>query len=186
MDREDGQDWLRNRDLNMDREDAGDGQDWFRNGDLNMDREDGEDWLGNGDLKMDVQEYVEEAGQLEYGDLSGKVIGAAFEVINELGAGFLETVYEKALWIALQQSGLKVERQCPIQVNFRGSVVGDFYADLLVEDRILVELKAVKALAPEHQAQVINYLKATGISVGLLINFGTPRLEYRRFTRRNS
>jgi GxxExxY protein len=135
---------------------------------------------------QDGQDFVEESGQLEYGDLSGKVIGAAFEVINELGAGFLESVYENALLIALQQAGVRVERQAPIKVNFRGSVVGDFYADLLVESRILVELKAVKALVPEHQAQIINYLKATGISVGLLINFGNPRLEYKRLTRRKS
>jgi GxxExxY protein len=135
---------------------------------------------------QDGQDFVEESGQLEYGDLSGKVIGAAFEVINELGAGFLESVYENALLIALRQAGVRVERQAPIKVSFRGSVVGDFYADLLVESRILVELKAVKALVPEHQAQIINYLKATGISVGLLINFGNPRLEYKRLTRRKS
>ena len=126
---------------------------------------------------QDGQDFVEESGQLEYGDLSGKVIGAAFEVINELGAGFLESVYENALLIALQQAGLRVERQAPIKVNFRGSVVGDFYADLLVESRILVELKAVKALEPIHEAQLLTYMKLTGCKVGLLINFNVPVLK---------
>ncbi len=73
--------------------------------------------------------------------------------------------------------------QQPIQVRFRNRVVGEFFADLLVEGKVIVELKAVKAIAPEHQAQIINYLKATGIEVGLLINFGNPKLEYKRFTR---
>ena len=76
-----------------------------------------------------------------------------------------------------------MECQHPIQVRFRSRVVGEFYADLLVEGKVIVELKAVKAIAPEHQAQIINYLKATGIEVGLLINFGSPKLEYKRFTR---
>jgi len=116
-------------------------------------------------------------------ELSRQIIGCSFDVINVLGAGFLESVYERALHIALTESGLAVERQKPIEVRFRSQVVGDFYADLLVEGKILVELKAVKAIAPEHQAQIINYLTATGISVGLLINFGNPRLEYKRFTR---
>lgn len=119
-------------------------------------------------------------------ELSRQIIGCSFDVINVLGAGFLESVYEKALHIALTESGLAVERQKPIEVRFRSQVVGDFYADLLVEGKILIELKAVKAIAPEHQAQIINYLNATGISVGLLINFGNPRLEYKRFTRSKS
>jgi GxxExxY protein len=119
-------------------------------------------------------------------ELSRQIIGCSFDVINELGAGFLESVYEKALHIALTESGLAVERQKPIEVRFRSQVVGDFYADLLVEGKILVELKAVKTIAPEHQAQIINYLNATGVSVGLLINFGNPRLEYKRFTRSKS
>ena len=111
------------------------------------------------------------------------VIGCAFEVINELGAGFLESVYEKALLLALRQKGLSALSQHPVKVMFRGECVGDFYADIFVEEKVIVELKAVKAIAPEHQAQIINYLNATGIEVGLLINFGNPRLEYKRFTR---
>ena len=95
----------------------------------------------------------------------------------------VESVYEKSLAIALQEKGLQVQCQHPIQVRFRNRVVGEYYADLLVEGKVIVELKAVKAIAPEHQAQIINYLKATGIEVGLLINFGSSKLEYKRFTR---
>ncbi|MDA1054691.1 MAG: GxxExxY protein [Planctomycetota bacterium] len=121
--------------------------------------------------------------RLKHEEITGLVIGCAFEVINELGAGFLESVYEKALLLALRQKGLTVVAQHPIQVMFRNQSVGDFFADLFVEGKVIVELKAVKAIAPEHQAQIINYLNATGIEVGLLINFGTPKLEYKRFTR---
>ena len=112
--------------------------------------------------------------------LTGKILEASFKVIRELGAGFLEGVYQNALLIALRQKGIKAEARVPLLVRFRGEVVGEYYADLLVDDKVIVELKAVKALAPEHQAQLINYLKATGIEVGLLINFGRPKLEYRR------
>lgn len=116
-------------------------------------------------------------------ELTGKVLQACFEVINELGAGFLESVYENALLIALREQGLDARSQVPLTVTFRGESVGTFYADLLVEGKVIVELKAVDALAPEHQAQVINYLKATGVDVGLLVNFGKPKLEYRRLHR---
>jgi len=121
---------------------------------------------------------------MKYVEVTEAILGCAFEVINELGAGFLESVYERALLLVLRQKGLSVVSQHPIRVEFRGQSVGDFYADLFVEGKVIVELKAVKAIAPEHQAQVINYLKATGIEVGLLINFGNPKLQYRRFTRR--
>lgn len=120
---------------------------------------------------------------MQHGEITQAVIGCAFEVIHELGAGFLESVYERALLVALRQKGLSAMAQHPIKVMFRNECVGDFYADLLVEEKVIVELKAVKAIAPEHQAQVINYLNATGIQVGLLINFGNPKLEYKRFTR---
>ena len=121
---------------------------------------------------------------MKHAEITETVLGCAFEVINELGAGFLESVYERALLLALRQKGLSVVSQHPIRVEFRGQSVGDFYADLFVEAKVIVELKAVKAIASEHQVQVINYLKATGTEVGLLINFGNPKLEYRRFTRR--
>lgn len=116
-------------------------------------------------------------------EITGRILEACFEVINELGAGFVESVYEKALLIALREKGLETESQAAAKVFFRGQPVGDFYADILVEQKVIVELKAVRALAPEHQAQVINYLKATGIEVGLLVNFGRPKLEYKRLHR---
>ncbi|WP_136526683.1 GxxExxY protein [Geomonas ferrireducens] len=119
-------------------------------------------------------------------DLTGKVIGACFEVSNELGSGFLESVYEKALLVALTDVGLQADSQVPLKVVYRNKVVGDFFADIVVEGTVLLELKAVKALAPEHTAQVLNYLKATGIEVGLLVNFGHPKLEYRRLGNRLS
>ena len=119
-----------------------------------------------------------------HSDLTRKIIGCAFEVSNELGSGFLESVYEAALKMALTDSGIAVETQKPIAVAFRGRTVGTFYADLFVEEQVIVELKAAKAIAPEHQAQIINYLNATGAQVGSLINFGNPKLELKRFTRR--
>jgi len=120
---------------------------------------------------------------LKHGRITQAVIGCAFEVIKELGTGFLESVYQNALLLALRQKGLSALPQHPCKVVFRGECVGDFYADILVEEKVIVELKAIKAIAPEHEAQVINYLNATGIEVGLLINFGNQKLEYKRFTR---
>ena len=114
-------------------------------------------------------------------DLTEKIIAACFEVSNELGAGFLESVYEKALLIALTDKGLKAETQVPLKVVFRNRVVGDFYADTLVENLVIIELKAVKSIGTEHEAQLINYLKATNKRVGLLVNFGKPKLEWKRF-----
>jgi GxxExxY protein len=120
---------------------------------------------------------------LKHDAIAKTVIGCAFEVINELGVGFLESVDENALILALQQKGVGARPEQGCKVMFRGECVGDFYADILVEGKVIVELKAVKAIAPEHQAQIINYLNATGIEVGLLINFGNPKLEYKRLTR---
>jgi GxxExxY protein len=116
-------------------------------------------------------------------DLTGKALEACFEVAKELGAGFLESVYEKALVVALRQKGLSAKEQVPLAVKFRGHVVGEFFADILLEDKVIIELKAARALTTEHQAQIINYLNATGIEVGLLVNFGNPRLEYKRLHR---
>lgn len=121
---------------------------------------------------------------LAFDELTGRVLEAAYTVSNELGVGFLESVYERALALALVERGLKVERQVGLEVRFHGEVVGTFLADLVVEDTLILELKAVKTLAPEHAAQVLNYLKASGRPVALLLNFGTPRLEVRRFDNR--
>ncbi len=118
-------------------------------------------------------------------DLTGKILQSCFEVSKELGSGFLESVYEKALLVALKQKGLRAAAQVPLLVNFRGVIVGEFYADILVEGKVLLELKAVSGLANEHYAQLLNYLKATALEVGLLVNFGNPKLEYRRFDNRS-
>jgi GxxExxY protein len=131
---------------------------------------------------MDVQDEQDKG--LKHERLTQAIIGCAMEVINELGTGFVESVYEKALMLVLRQKGWEAVSQHPVRVLFRGESVGDFIVDMHVEQKVLVELKAVKALAPEHQAQIINYLNATGVGVGLLINFGNPKLEYKRFTRK--
>ncbi|MFN6962160.1 MAG: GxxExxY protein [Pyrinomonadaceae bacterium] len=115
-----------------------------------------------------------------HADITDKIIGACFEVSSELGSGFLESVYERSLIVALTQTGLSVSAQVPLKVKFRGVIVGEFYADLLVENKVIVELKAVTRVLAEHKAQVINYLNATGHEVGLLVNFGNPRLEFYR------
>ena len=119
-----------------------------------------------------------------YSDITSKIIEACFEVSNELGIGYLESVYENALFVALQQKNLMVARQVPLKVNFRGVVVGDFKADLLVEGKVIIELKVVSNLMKEHYAQVLNYPKTTGLEVGLVVNFGTSKLQYRRFENR--
>lgn len=113
-------------------------------------------------------------------ELSGKIIGCCYIVANTLGVGFLEKVYENALAIELRKAGLKVEQQKIIKVLYAGAVVGDYVADLLVEDLILVELKVAKALDNIHMAQALSYLKATGKRLCLLINFGVPKLDIQR------
>ncbi len=109
---------------------------------------------------------------LKHKEITDKILKYFYEVYNELGHGFLESVYEKALIIVLENSGLKVESQKQVSVYFRNSEIGIFKPDLIVENKIIVELKAVKNILPEHEAQLINYLKATKIEVGLLLNFG--------------
>lgn len=115
-----------------------------------------------------------------YGELTDRIIGVCFEVMNELGVGFVESVYHRALLIALRDAGLEVKSQVPLSVSFRGQVVGEFRADLLIEDAVLVELKAVARILPEHKAQTINYLKSSGYKVALLINFGSAKVEHFR------
>ena len=113
-------------------------------------------------------------------DINEKIIGCAYKVSNSLGIGFVEKVYENALVVALRKASLKVSQQHPIKVAFEDVIVGEFFADLFVEEKILVELKAVSMLTQEHTAQALNYLRATGVEVCLLINFGKPRVEIRR------
>jgi len=112
--------------------------------------------------------------------LTEKIIGGAFAVGNTLGAGFLEKVYENALAHELRKLGIRVEQQAAIEVRYDNVIVGDYVADLVVERSVLVELKAVKALDDVHFAQCMNYLKATGLKVCLLINFGSPKVQVKR------
>ena len=116
--------------------------------------------------------------------LSERIIGCAYNVSNGLGAGFLEKVYENALAHEMRKAGLKVEQQRPLVVHYDGVVVGEYAADLLVEDCILVELKAVKDFDDAHMAQCLNYLTATGLSLCLLLNFGRPSVQVRRIVNR--
>ena len=111
--------------------------------------------------------------------ITEQIIGAAYEVYNHLGYGFLEKVYENALCREFERRGLAFQRQCMLQVGYKDEVVGEFVADLVVESKVIVEVKAVSNLGKCHEAQLINYLRATGIEVGLLINFG-PKIEIRR------
>lgn len=107
-----------------------------------------------------------------YGDITDKIIGSAYKVYNTLGTGFLEKVYENALKHELEKNALKVMQQYPIKVYYEEKVVGEYFADLLVEDKVIVELKVASAINTIHEVQIINYLKASKIRVGLLINFG--------------
>ena len=125
----------------------------------------------------------EKAGLL-HSALTQKIIGAFYEVYNELGGGFLESVYEKALALELQRQGLIARRQQPISVQYKGENVGDYVADVVVEDLVVLELKAMQRIDPVHEAQLLHYLRATEIEVGLLLNFG-PKPEFRRLVFEN-
>ena len=113
-------------------------------------------------------------------EITQKIIGAAYTVANELGTGFLEKVYENALVWELKEAGLEVKQQYPLSVMYKGICVGDYIADLYVENTVIVELKSTKNTDNIHKAQVLNYLKAANKQVGLLINFGTPRVTVER------
>ncbi|GMU43473.1 MAG: GxxExxY protein [Xanthomonadales bacterium] len=117
---------------------------------------------------------------MRQGLLSEKLIACAIDVRKELGFGFLEKVYENALLVELVRSGIRAEQQKPLQIKYRGAIVGDYFADLIVEEKLLVEIKSIERTAPEHSAQVLNYLRATGLRVGLLLNFGPTRLGISR------
>ena len=116
----------------------------------------------------------------KFNPITEKIIGCAYTVSNVLGAGFLEKVYENALAHELCKAGLRVRQQHPIHVMYDGVIVGDYVADLFVEDCVLVEVKAVKNLDDTYQAQCINYLKATSLRICLLLNFGTPKVGIKR------
>ena len=118
---------------------------------------------------------------MELNDVTYQINGAVFEVNRILGPGFLEKVYENALIIELRERGLKAESQTPVVVRYKDRVVGEYYADVVVEDEVILELKAVDQLQKVHEAQLLNYLKATGFKIGLLINFKYPKAEIKRF-----
>ncbi|HEY0458966.1 MAG TPA: GxxExxY protein [Pyrinomonadaceae bacterium] len=113
-------------------------------------------------------------------DLSYKIVGLAIEVRKELGYGFLEKVYENSLMVLLKENGIKAEQQVPIKVYFHGQTVGDYIADILVEDSIILELKSQDHIAEVHKAQTLNYLKATKLKLAIILNFGKDRLETKR------
>jgi GxxExxY protein len=117
---------------------------------------------------------------MEINDITYAINGAVFEVNRVLGPGFLERVYEKALLVELRMRGLKADSQVPIKVSYKGNPVGEYVADILVEGKIVVELKAVEKLEKQHEAQLLNYLRATGIRVGLLVNMKYPKAEIKR------
>ena len=108
------------------------------------------------------------------------IIGAAFTVSNTLGCGFLEKVYENALALELRRNGLDVRQQVPMEVRYREEIVGIYQADIVVNDAVVVELKAVRDIDSVHRAQCLNYLRASGLSLGLVINFGRPRIDVHR------
>lgn len=118
--------------------------------------------------------------KLLHAPVTEKIIGAAFTVYGELGHGFLESVYQRAMQVELQRAGCKCEVERPIKVWYRNAVVGDFRADLLVDDVVIVELKTAKSYNADDEPQLLNELKATGIKVGLLINFGRTEVEFKR------
>ncbi len=118
---------------------------------------------------------------MDINELTYEIRGAIFEVNKVLGHGFLERVYENALMIELPKRGLNAESQVPIKVNYKGEQVGEYFADIVVEKQIIIEIKAIESLQKIHEAQLLNYLNATGYKVGLLVNFTFPKAEIKRF-----
>ena len=131
---------------------------------------------------MDTDETQIKKGEKDFSlqPVTQQLIGAAFEVHNILGFGFLEKVYQRAMQVELQARGVKVELEPKIQVQFKGVIVGDYAADLLVADQVVVELKTDAVYQTAHEAQLLNELRGTGIRLGYLINFGRERVEYKR------
>lgn len=120
-----------------------------------------------------------------HGEVTKEIIGAAFEVWKVLGYGFLEKVYENALVVELKLRGLAVEQQFGIDVRYKSVIVGNYAADLFTANKVIVELKAEKEYNSKHEAQLLNYLKATGVKVGILLNFGENKCEFKRLAKSN-
>lgn len=113
-------------------------------------------------------------------ELTYQINGAVYEVNKVLGGGFLEKIYENALLFEMRKRGLKAESQVPITVRYKGEIVGDYFADIIVEGQVILEIKAIESLIRIHEAQLLNYLRATGITIGLLVNFKHPKAVIRR------
>ena len=120
---------------------------------------------------------------MELGEITEKIIGCAYRVYNKMGFGFLESVYEKCLMIELLKAGLRAESQKPIRVVYENEIVGEFVADIIVNDTIILELKSVRQIASAHEIQLVNYLVATGKPVGLIINFAEQSVQIKRKVR---
>jgi GxxExxY protein len=136
--------------------------------------------MSSDEPRIDANEH-----ERKHWDLCHDIVGIFYSVYNELGYGFLETVYEEALAIELASAGLNVARQVPTPIWFHGRTIGEYKADLIVNNQVLLELKAARAIDPSHEAQILNYLRATEIEVGLLLNFG-PKPHFRRFVFENN
>jgi GxxExxY protein len=136
--------------------------------------------LASMDTEIQSKEPECQISEIVCKDLSFQVMGAVYEVHTVLGHGFLEKVYENALLRELQLRGIKTENQKELAVSYKDKVVGTYCADIIVDDQLLLELKSVENLNKFHEAQLLNYLKATGYQLGLLINFAKPRVEYKR------
>ncbi|HEC98018.1 MAG TPA: GxxExxY protein [Nitrospirae bacterium] len=133
------------------------------------------------ELSYELTQIDTNGKKILYKDLSYEIVGLAMQVHNKLGYGFLEKVYENALMVQFRGKEIKAKQQAPITVYFDREVVGDYYADILVEDKIIIELKTAEKISGAHRAQVLNYLKATGLQLAILLNFGKEKLEYERF-----
>ena len=120
---------------------------------------------------------------MEHKELTEKIIGCAYQVYNKMGFGFLESVYEKCLMIELKKAGLVAEAQVPIVVEYEGENVGEFVADVLVEQTVILELKSVRRIVRAHEIQLVNYLTATGKEIGLILNFAEEKVEVKRKVR---
>jgi len=126
-------------------------------------------------MNADIQDF-------KHTELTEKIINIFYRVYNKLGYGFLEKVYENAMMIELKKEGILAIAQAPIRVLYDNIIIGEYYADILVDDKVIVEIKAARQLAEEHEAQLLNYLKATDIEVGLLLNFGfKPEIKRKAF-----
>jgi GxxExxY protein len=132
---------------------------------------------------MRIQPEIQHVSKMDTDDLTGSVLNAIFEVANTLGAGFLEKVYQRALLKELKLIGLQASAEVSFPVIYKGRPVGQYYADIIVENTVVIELKCVDRLAKEHMAQCLNYLRASNLEVCLLVNFQNPKVEWKRISR---